>query len=326
MRMTEQGLRRLGRRAPPRADRPVPAPASRSTCATGRCGRRTSRSSRSSRAAPAIFRRLHTPGLRGLDGLALPPDRRAHARRRPRASSSRTWTSTASTSQVMHPNLSLFGLYSDDHELSMAHARVYNDYVVERFTPYFDRHRADRAGPAHRHRRRGRRDRARRRGGLPRDPAAGDAAAAVLLARLRPGVGRRAGQRRARVHPHADRRREGQRPDGDDAQGRDGAGRAGQPADDREVGVEADDHAVRLQPDRPAAGHVRAHRRRRRRALPRPALRADRVQRALARVAGRRAWTSAGSPASARTPTGGSATGTTPARRRPAAAWRSCSA
>ena len=41
--------------------------------------------------------------------------------------------------QVMHPNLSLFGLYSDDHELSMAHARVYNDYIVERFAPYFDR-------------------------------------------------------------------------------------------------------------------------------------------------------------------------------------------
>src|SRR6185436_2473500 len=41
--------------------------------------------------------------------------------------------------QVMHPNLSLFGLYSDDHELSMAHARVYNDYVVERFSPYFSR-------------------------------------------------------------------------------------------------------------------------------------------------------------------------------------------
>ena len=41
--------------------------------------------------------------------------------------------------QVMHPNLSLFGLYSDDHELSIAHARVYNDYIVERFAPYFDR-------------------------------------------------------------------------------------------------------------------------------------------------------------------------------------------
>ena len=41
--------------------------------------------------------------------------------------------------QVMHPNRSLFALYSDDHELSIAHARVYNDYVVERYTPHFDR-------------------------------------------------------------------------------------------------------------------------------------------------------------------------------------------
>ena len=63
--MIEQGLRRLGRRAPPRADRPVPHPPARSTCATARCGRRTSRSSRSSRAAPAIFRQLHTPGYEG---------------------------------------------------------------------------------------------------------------------------------------------------------------------------------------------------------------------------------------------------------------------
>ena len=80
-----------------------------------------------------------------------------------------------------------------------------------------------------------------------------------------------------------------------------------------------------MQHDRPAADHLPAHRRRRARALPRPALLAHRVQRPLARVARRLAWTSAGSPASARTPTGGSATGTTPARRRPAAAWRSCS-
>ena len=41
--------------------------------------------------------------------------------------------------QLMHPNRSLFALYSDDHELSIAHARVYNDYVVERYTPYLDR-------------------------------------------------------------------------------------------------------------------------------------------------------------------------------------------
>jgi predicted TIM-barrel fold metal-dependent hydrolase len=41
--------------------------------------------------------------------------------------------------QLMHPNRSLFALYSDDHELSIAHARVYNDYVVERYTPYLGR-------------------------------------------------------------------------------------------------------------------------------------------------------------------------------------------
>ena len=41
--------------------------------------------------------------------------------------------------QVLHPNLSQFGLFTDHHEMSIAHARVYNDYVMERFTPYFHR-------------------------------------------------------------------------------------------------------------------------------------------------------------------------------------------
>ena len=99
--------------------------------------------------------------------------------------------------QVMHPNLSLFGLYSDDHELSIAHARVYNDYVIERFTPYFDRIAPtapipltdidDAVAEIERV----------AAGGFRGDPAAGDPAAAVLLARPRPGVGRGAGQRRA---------------------------------------------------------------------------------------------------------------------------------
>ncbi|HWI43146.1 MAG TPA: amidohydrolase family protein [Nocardioides sp.] len=40
---------------------------------------------------------------------------------------------------LFHPNLSMFGLYSDDHELSMAHARVYNDYVLELLDGYRDR-------------------------------------------------------------------------------------------------------------------------------------------------------------------------------------------
>ncbi|SEP05308.1 amidohydrolase family protein [Trujillonella endophytica] len=40
---------------------------------------------------------------------------------------------------VMFPNLSLFVLFTDDHELSMAHARVYNDWVAERYLPYSNR-------------------------------------------------------------------------------------------------------------------------------------------------------------------------------------------
>jgi predicted TIM-barrel fold metal-dependent hydrolase len=37
---------------------------------------------------------------------------------------------------LMHPQTSLFVLYSDDHELSMEHAKVYNDYMIERFLPF----------------------------------------------------------------------------------------------------------------------------------------------------------------------------------------------
>jgi predicted TIM-barrel fold metal-dependent hydrolase len=42
---------------------------------------------------------------------------------------------------VMFPNLSLFVLFTDDHDLSMAHARVFNDYIVERFGQYKNRMR-----------------------------------------------------------------------------------------------------------------------------------------------------------------------------------------
>jgi predicted TIM-barrel fold metal-dependent hydrolase len=37
------------------------------------------------------------------------------------------------TGQVMHPNLTLLWVFTDDHEWAMAHARVYNDYVIENF-------------------------------------------------------------------------------------------------------------------------------------------------------------------------------------------------
>ena len=48
---------------------------------------------------------------------------------------------------VMFPNLSLFVLFTDDHELSMAHARVWNDYLVERYLPYRKRLRPTAAIP-----------------------------------------------------------------------------------------------------------------------------------------------------------------------------------
>ena len=195
-----------------------------------------------------IFRRLHTPGYEGWTISRY----RQTGGRMPEGDPEHILSDMDLDGvdvQVMHPNLSLFGLYSDDHELSMAHARVYNDYVVERFSPYFSRLAptapvpitdiADAVAEIERV----------AAGGFRADPAAGDPAAAVLLARLRPGVGGRAGERRARVHPHADRRREGERHDGHDAQGRDGVRGAGQPADHREVGVEAHDHAVRVRAD-----------------------------------------------------------------------------
>ena len=85
-----------------------------------------------------IFRQLHTPGYEGWTisryrqtGGRMPEGDPEHILE--------DMDLDGVDVQVMHPNLSLFGLYSDDHELSMAHARVYNDYVIERFSPYFSR-------------------------------------------------------------------------------------------------------------------------------------------------------------------------------------------
>lgn len=84
------------------------------------------------------FRRLHTPGF---EGWTISRYRQTQGRT-PEGDPDLILEDMALDGvdvQVMHPNLSLFGLYSDDHELSLAHARVYNDYVIERFSPYFDR-------------------------------------------------------------------------------------------------------------------------------------------------------------------------------------------
>ena len=84
------------------------------------------------------FRRLHTPGFEGWTVSRY----RQTGGRMPEGDPGRILEDMDLDGvdvQLMHPNLSLFGLYSDDHELSMAHARVYNDYLIERFTPYFSR-------------------------------------------------------------------------------------------------------------------------------------------------------------------------------------------
>jgi predicted TIM-barrel fold metal-dependent hydrolase len=85
------------------------------------------------------FRKLHTPGFEGWtyaryrhhDGTPQAGD---PARIIEDLDADGVWA------QLMHPNHALFGLFTHDHhELSMAHARVYSDYVSEAFAPYRDR-------------------------------------------------------------------------------------------------------------------------------------------------------------------------------------------
>ena len=271
-----------------------------------------------------IFRRLHTPGYEGWTISRY----RQTGGRMPEGDPEHILDDMDLDGvdvQVMHPNLSLFGLYSDDHELSMAHARVYNDYVVERFSPYFDRLAPTAPVPLT--------DIDDAVAEIERVAAAGFRAILLPATPPLPYYSRDldpvwAAAQANGVHVFIHTQTGGVKvndTDGHDAQGRHGVGRAGQPADDREVGVEADDHAVRLRTDGPAAGHVRADRRRRPRALPRPALRADRVQRALARVAGRQHGQVLGHRHRPGRRLVARRTGTTPGPTTTSRAWRSCS-
>ncbi|MGZ4681211.1 MAG: amidohydrolase family protein [Acidimicrobiales bacterium] len=85
------------------------------------------------------FRKLHTPGFEGWtyaryrhhDGMPQTGD---PARIVEDLDKDGIWAT------LLHPNHALFGLYTHDHhELSMAHARIYSDYVSEAFAPYRDR-------------------------------------------------------------------------------------------------------------------------------------------------------------------------------------------
>ena len=85
------------------------------------------------------FRKLHTPGFEGWTYA-----RYRHHDGSPQAGDPARIVEDLDTEGIwatlMHPNHALFGLYTHDHhELSIAHARVYNDYVSEVFAPYRDR-------------------------------------------------------------------------------------------------------------------------------------------------------------------------------------------
>ena len=131
--------------------RPVPDPAAQATSGTGRCGRRTSRSSRWSKEGSGTSASSTPPASRAGRCPATARLRR-HARHGDPDRIVEDLALDGIDAQLMHPNLSLFGLYSDDHELSMAHARVYNDYIIERFSPYFTRLAPTAAGADHRRR------------------------------------------------------------------------------------------------------------------------------------------------------------------------------
>jgi len=93
-----------------------------------------------------VFRTLHTPGF---DGWTV-----SRYRQFPGPTPDgepenilRDFDIDGVDAAVMFPNLSLFVLFTDDHELSMAHSRVYNDYIAERYLDYKNRMRPTAAIP-----------------------------------------------------------------------------------------------------------------------------------------------------------------------------------
>lgn len=85
------------------------------------------------------FRKLHTPGFEGWTYA-----RYRHHDGSPQAGDPARVVEDLDKdgirAQLMHPNHALFGLFTHDHhELSMAHARVYSDFVFDAFSPYRDR-------------------------------------------------------------------------------------------------------------------------------------------------------------------------------------------
>ncbi len=170
--------------------------------------------------------------LRGLDRVALPPDQRPHPRGRPRDH----------PRGHGHRRRRRPGAAPEPLPVRPVH-RPPRD--VDRPCPGLQRLRPralqpllrpagpDRPDPADRHPRRRGRDRAGGGRRLPGRAAAGHRPAALLLPRLRAGVGRHRRHRPAGVRPHPDRRHQGRGSRGPHPAGDDGERRAGQPAHDR---------------------------------------------------------------------------------------------
>ncbi len=109
-----------------------------------------------------VFRKLHTPGF---EGWTVSRYRQTQGRT-PEGDPEvilEDLDADGVDAQVLHPNLSQFGLFTDHHEMSVAHARVYQRLrhgAVHAVLRSAGAHRAHRAHPPRRRPRRGRRDRA----------------------------------------------------------------------------------------------------------------------------------------------------------------------
>ena len=186
---------------------------------------------------------------------------------------------------VMHPNLSLFGLYSDDHELSMAHARVYNDYILERFSPYFARLAPTAPVPLT--------DVGEAVAEIERVAAGGFRAILLPAVPPKPYYSRDfdpiwAAAQANGVHVFIHTQTGGVKVNDPESTTlkvvMENAAQVNQPMTEKSAAKRMITQCD-LQHDRPAAGHLPAGRRWRRRALPRSALRTHRIQCALAGVA-----------------------------------------
>ena len=85
--------------------------------------------------------------VRGLDRVPVPPVPRPDPGRAAVSSILRDLDRDGVDATMLFPNLSFFALYTDIHERSIAHARVYNDWLAETYLPYSSRLRPAAAIP-----------------------------------------------------------------------------------------------------------------------------------------------------------------------------------